>query len=80
MQCYQNNGSQQVKTILCLAVLTVTLSFCKKKLPESCYEKSYENSHKNDACITNCPGVIGCDKKTYCNECEMHRMGIKETK
>lgn len=31
-------------------------------------------------CTADCPGVTGCDDKTYCNECVMHTNGIKHTK
>jgi hypothetical protein len=30
----------------------------------------------NVACPADCPGVCGCDGKTYCNECTAHVSGV----
>lgn len=57
----------------------VALTSCSKQLPSSCYEKGYHELHKNDVCTQDCPGVIGCDGKSYCNECIMQSHGIKKT-
>ena len=31
----------------------------------------------NAPCTADCIGVLGCDGKTYCNECVARRNGIK---
>lgn len=67
------------KHLLFASVLAVSFS-CKKGLPLSCYDAVYYQKHKHDGCTAECPGVVGCDGKTYCNLCEMHSNGIKKTK
>ncbi len=65
---------------LMIAAVALCLASCKKDLPTSCYDKAYHDEHKNDICTADCPGVTGCDDKTYCNECVMHTNGIKHVK
>ena len=43
----------------------------------TCFDQDLYNAHKNDNCTTDCPGVMGCDGKSYCNECVANRNGIK---
>jgi hypothetical protein len=31
-----------------------------------------------DSCTKDCPGVCGCDSKSYCNACEAHRGGVDD--
>lgn len=69
-----------MKQFFITTLLLLCFVACKKTLPSSCYDKSYHESHKNDICTLDCPGVTGCDGKTYCNECIMHTNGIKTTK
>jgi hypothetical protein len=49
-----------------------SLASCNK----DCYNPSLENAYKNSMCPTDCPGVTGCDGKTYCNECEANKLGV----
>lgn len=71
----------RAKTIV-LTVLLITICFtsCKKGLPESCYTKQYEEEHRNDICTNQYDPIVGCDGKTYSNECDMHAHGIKHAK
>lgn len=61
-------------------VIASAITSCKKGLPLSCYSSTFHNKHKDDICTQDCPGVVGCDGKDYCNECSMHAHGIKKTK
>ncbi|MDO9186316.1 MAG: hypothetical protein Q7W13_09920 [Bacteroidia bacterium] len=64
-------------TIFLATVLTlVTISCSKDK--GSCYDEQLYQKHKNDFCTADCPGVEGCDGKTYCNECVANRQGIRK--
>lgn len=69
------------KAISLLVAFLLGISFlsCQKDLPYSCYDKAFHQTHKDDICTQDCPGVIGCDGKTYCNECIMNTHGIKKT-
>jgi len=51
-----------------------TLSACSKN--DDCFSEVIKAKHQNDICPTDCPGVIGCDGKTYCNRCEANKAGI----
>lgn len=67
-----------VKPLIFLGII-ICAGSCRKDLPSSCYEKSYHEAHKEDICTQDCPGVVGCDGKNYCNECVMNSHGIKKT-
>ncbi len=54
-------------------MIAVTANSCSKG---DCYDRELYELHRNDFCTTDCPGVTGCDGKTYCNECEANRNGI----
>ncbi|MBI4944872.1 MAG: hypothetical protein HY840_00565 [Bacteroidetes bacterium] len=67
-----------MKTIaLLFTVATVFLAAtsCNKNRPD-CFDKKLYRQHKNDLCTDDCPGVVGCDGKLYCNECYATRQGI----
>ncbi len=50
------------------------LGSCNKE--RSCYSEQLFQDSKDNVCATDCPGVTGCDGKTYCNECEANKKGI----
>jgi hypothetical protein len=43
---------------------------------KGCYNPSLEKASEGKVCTTDCPGVVGCDGKTYCNECEANKLGV----
>lgn len=63
-----------LKTTLFFALTAFLYTSCTKD--KSCFDQRLYNQHKDDICTTDCPGVIGCDGKTYCNECDALRNGI----
>jgi hypothetical protein len=71
------NFSLIIATFLLLLLLS-----CDKKNSEKqyigkdpCFDSQLYEQHKNDICPDNCPAVIGCDGKTYCNGCYASREG-----
>ncbi len=63
-----------LKYLFISAVLFFFNSSCKHN---DCYDESLYQKNKNTYCTQDCPGVIGCDGKTYCNECIAHSKGIR---
>jgi len=64
--------------------LLILLFSCDKENNEKiypgkdpCFDSQLYEQHKNDICPDNCPGVVGCDGKTYCNACYALREGIR---
>jgi hypothetical protein len=55
-----------------VSLLILSFSACDK----GCYNPSLEKASQNTVCTTDCPGVVGCDGKTYCNECEANKLGV----
>jgi hypothetical protein len=49
----------------------VLFTSCDKN--ESCYDASLIH---NGVCTQDCPGFLGCDGNTYCNECMAAQEGI----
>lgn len=64
---------------LFLMVIGIILFSTSCKKENDCYDEELYQLHKDDYCTMDCPGVKGCDGKTYCNECEANRKGIKIT-
>jgi hypothetical protein len=59
-------------SFLFLNLIFLLLISCNK----DCYNPSLENEYKDKVCTKDCPGVTGCDGKTYCNECEANKKGV----
>lgn len=60
-------------SILCTLFFMLFISSCNK----DCFDQELYNQYNSVGCTTDCPGVTGCDGKTYCNECEANRQGIR---
>jgi hypothetical protein len=64
--------------LLIVSIAFLTTTSCKKQ--SDCYDRKLYEQHRNDICTMDCPSVIGCDGKTYCNECEANKKGIRVKK
>lgn len=62
-------------TVFLLILLTSLATSCNKN--KNCYDEALYQKHKNDFCTMDCPGVVGCDNETYCNECIARTKGIR---
>ncbi|TSJ47991.1 hypothetical protein [Fluviicola chungangensis] len=73
----KNNKSPNriIGKLLTMIVFLFLITSCKKA--SSCYDEELYQQYKDKGCTTDCPGVTGCDGKTYCNECEANRHGIR---
>jgi len=60
--------------LLFTLLLTMTWIACDNK-QTNCYDAEMEQNHSG-ICPQDCPGVCGCDGKTYCNECIANSAGI----
>lgn len=64
----------------CLITLSIfslfALNSCTKDR-SNCYDAALEAEYKDRACTMDCPGVTGCDGKTYCNACIAATNGIR---
>jgi hypothetical protein len=61
--------------VFSFTVLSGVVISCKKET--ECFDAELYQKHKDDICLQDCPGVVGCDGKTYCNECIARTKGIR---
>jgi hypothetical protein len=70
-----------MKRVLFLSLIYLTMLFlgCEKDEGplNSCFDEELYQKNKNNYCPMDCPGVIGCDDKIYCNECVATKQGIR---
>ncbi len=65
-------------SLLTAALTLGTFALCTSSscLKDPCIDETIRARHMNDICPEDCPGVIGCDGKLYCNLCEANRNGV----
>jgi len=59
---------------LILSFLFILISSSCNKGHHPCYDRKLDRQDK--LCLQDCPGVLGCDGKIYCNECIANGHGI----
>ena len=67
-------------SLLFVAIIffTTVMTSCKKtSTANACYDEELFQKSKNLSCIQSCDGIIGCDGKKYCNDCEAAKVGIR---
>lgn len=68
-------NSSILKLMFGLAIIGASITSCNKE--DSCYDEELFQQYTVIDCTTDCPGVTGCDGKTYCNECMANSQGIR---
>lgn len=64
--------------LLSITVLVLMLTACSKDgSHSSCFDQKLYDAYKDKFCTEDCPGVIGCDGKEYCNACIAASQGIR---
>ena len=61
-----------------LVGLLIFFTSCKKTGQNSkCFDSTLKEASKGTNCTMDCPGIVGCDGKIYCNECVAAWEGIR---
>ncbi|MBX7096040.1 MAG: hypothetical protein K1X56_15070 [Flavobacteriales bacterium] len=68
---------KKVRRFLSPVVMGIFLFITSCSKNKDCYDEALYQQHKDDICTMDCPGVTGCDGKTYCNECIARTQGIR---
>lgn len=64
--------------LLSITVPVLMFAACSKNgSHSSCFDKKLYEEYKGRFCTEDCPGVIGCDGKAYCNTCIAASQGIR---
>ena len=64
--------------LLSITLLAIVFTACSKDgSHSSCFDKKLYEEMKGKYCTEDCPGVIGCDGKEYCNACIAASKGIR---
>jgi len=67
-----------IKLLLILIATSFSLIMISCDKDEAdCYDEQLYQQHKNDNCTMEWSGVMGCDGKTYGNECQAAQQGIR---
>ncbi len=81
MIVYLKNNTMKFIKIIFFALLIISFTACKKtNTPKNtgCVDEALKELSKNIFCTQDCPGIVGCDDKIYCNECEAAKQGIRK--
>lgn len=65
-----------MKHIIYISIFAAIISSCKKDT-SNCFDPDLKKQYESQNCVQDCPGVEGCDGKTYCNECIANSQGIR---
>jgi hypothetical protein len=62
-----------------MIIALVASSSCKRD-QSGCYDAKLQADRTKRICTADCPGVVACNGKTYCNECMANNEGYRVDK
>ena len=64
-------------SFIIVLILSLFVIFSCEVSEKECVDAQLLEMHKDTTCLGICPGVCGCDNKTYCSTCEALKRGVK---
>ena len=68
---------KHITKYLTVIIVFISIGVVSCTRHRDCFDQQLYDQHKNDICTMDCPGVRGCDGKSYCNECIANTQGIR---